>query len=98
MWWLVLHAAAAGLLAALVPPPLPQPPRTPGPLPRLGRARRPAVLPRAAVLIPARDEAERIGACVRAWARQDYPDYEGVVYDGDSSDGTAPLPPPPPPP
>jgi len=87
MWWLVLHAAAAGLLAALLIQTLLNLVR----LPRLGRARRPAVLPRAAVLIPARDEAERIGACVRAWARQDYPDYEVVVYDGDSSDGTAAL-------
>ena len=46
MWWLVLHAAAAGLLAALLIQTLLNLVR----LPRLGRARRPAVLPRAAVL------------------------------------------------
>src|SRR5687767_3803849 len=41
---------------------------------RLARRRAPAPAPRVAVLIPARDEARRIGAAVRGWAAQDYPD------------------------
>jgi len=58
-------------------------------LPRLERFSAPARLPRMSVLIPARNEAERIGASVRGWAAQAYPEYEVVVYDDDSSDDTA---------
>lgn len=58
-------------------------------LPRLGAgATRRRRGPSAAVLIPARNEAEGIGACLRAWAAQDYPDFEIVVYDDDSTDDT----------
>lgn len=71
-------------------------------LPRLGRqpapatpacaaAADPAPPARVAVLVPARNEVTRIAACVRAWAAQDHPDYEVVVYDDDSSDDTAAL-------
>src|SRR5207244_7685397 len=43
--------------------------------------------PRLSVLIPARNEAGRIGRCVEHWAAQEYPDYEVVVYgDGSSYD------------
>lgn len=58
-------------------------------LPRLERFGAPARLPRMSVLIPARDEARRIGVAVRGWAAQAYSDYEVVVYDDDSSDDTA---------
>ncbi len=58
-------------------------------LPRLHRMRAPARAPRISVLIPARNEADRIGASVSGWAAQDYPDYEVIVYDDDSSDDTA---------
>ncbi len=58
-------------------------------LPRLERLGAPARLPRMSVLIPARNEAERIGASVEGWAAQAYPDYEVLVYDDDSSDDTA---------
>jgi cellulose synthase/poly-beta-1,6-N-acetylglucosamine synthase-like glycosyltransferase len=44
---------------------------------------------RVSVLIPARNEAERIGGCVGRWATQEYPEYEVLVYDDDSSDDTA---------
>ncbi len=47
--------------------------------------------PRVAVLIPARNEAGRVRAAVRAWASQAYPDYEVVVYDDASTDGTASI-------
>lgn len=58
---------------------------------RLGRER-PADgdAPPVLVLVPARDEAEVIGACVRALARQDYPGrLDVIVVDDHSADGTA---------
>jgi chlorobactene glucosyltransferase len=58
-------------------------------VPRLGRMPAAAPWPRLAVLIPARNEAPRIGATVRAWAGQEYPRFEVVVYDDDSTDDTA---------
>ncbi|MGH7326534.1 MAG: glycosyltransferase, partial [Candidatus Rokuibacteriota bacterium] len=58
-------------------------------LPRLHRMRAPARAPRISVLIPARNETDRIGASVSGWAAQDYPDYEVIVYDDDSADDTA---------
>lgn len=57
-------------------------------LPRLERMRAPGKLPRISVLIPARNEAGQIGACVGGWTAQDYPEYEVVVYDDESSDDT----------
>lgn len=44
--------------------------------------------PRLSVLIPARDEAENIEACVRSLLEQDYPDFEILVLDDHSTDGT----------
>ncbi|MBI3455268.1 MAG: glycosyltransferase [Candidatus Rokubacteria bacterium] len=58
-------------------------------LPRLRRMPAAARLPRVSVLIPARNEAGRIGASVRGWAAQEYPDYEVLVYDDASTDATA---------
>src|SRR3989442_7953430 len=58
-------------------------------LPPLERMRAPGTLPRIWVLIPARNEAERIGVCVDGWAAQAYPLYEVVVYDDESTDDTA---------
>jgi chlorobactene glucosyltransferase len=47
-------------------------------------------LPTLSVLIPARDEAATIGACVRSLRDQDYPaDWEILVLDDGSTDGTA---------
>jgi hypothetical protein len=40
-------------------------------------------------LIPARDEAARIGACLDGLARQTYRDFELIVVDDGSIDGTA---------
>ncbi len=50
-----------------------------------GLARR----PRVSVLIPARNEARRIGAALQAWIAQTYSDYEVLVFDDDSDDDTA---------
>jgi len=58
-------------------------------LPRLRRFAPRHRGPRVSVLIPARNEAARIGACVRSWAKQDHAPYEIVVYDDDSSDDTS---------
>jgi hypothetical protein len=46
-------------------------------------------LPRLAICIPARDEAHQVGACVRAALAQDHPDFEVIVVDDCSGDGTA---------
>ena len=46
-------------------------------------------VPFVSVLIPARNEAARITPCVRSLLRQDYPDYEVLVLDDHSEDGTA---------
>jgi chlorobactene glucosyltransferase len=57
---------------------------------RLDRMQSAAPPLRMSVLIPARNEAARIGASVSGWAGQDYPNYEVIVYDDDSTDDTAP--------
>lgn len=44
---------------------------------------------RLSVLIPARNEATRLPACVRALAASTQPIHEIIVYDDDSTDGTA---------
>src|SRR5690606_3733670 len=46
---------------------------------------------RVSVLIPARDEAANIEACVRAVAASHHPVHEIVVYDDGSTDGTSEL-------
>ncbi len=44
--------------------------------------------PRISVLIPARNEADNIEACVRSLLIQDYPDFEVIVLDDHSEDET----------
>jgi glycosyltransferase involved in cell wall biosynthesis len=51
----------------------------------------PAVRPLISVLIPARDEAQRIGACLEGLARQSYRDFELVIVDDHSADATAAI-------
>lgn len=48
-------------------------------------------LPRVAMLIPARDEATIIAETVRRHLRQDYPNFELLILDDNSTDGTADL-------
>jgi len=56
---------------------------------RLPRYGRPAQFPRLSVLVPARNEEANIGPCVRSLLAQDYPDFELLVLDDESSDQTA---------
>ncbi len=59
---------------------LDRPPQPPSPLP--------APPPRVSVLVPAKDEASQIGACVESILRQDYPELEVIAVDDRSADGT----------
>ncbi len=45
-------------------------------------------LPKLSICIPARDEAANIEACVRGALSSDHPDFEVIVIDDCSSDGT----------
>ena len=47
--------------------------------------------PRVSILVPARNEALNIGACARSLLAQDYPDYELLVLDDHSTDGTGDI-------
>ena len=44
---------------------------------------------RVSILVPARDEERSIGECVASLLGQDYPDFEVLVLDDASNDGTA---------
>ena len=48
-----------------------------------------STLPFVSILVPARNEAHRIGPCAGSLAAQDYPNYEVLVLDDNSEDGTA---------
>jgi chlorobactene glucosyltransferase len=47
--------------------------------------------PLVSVLVPARNEAKRIGPCLRSLLAQDYPHFECIVLDDQSDDGTPEL-------
>src|ERR1700681_2859987 len=48
--------------------------------------------PKLAVVIPARDEAQGIGACIGSLLQQDYPGESAIILvDDGSSDGTAAI-------
>jgi chlorobactene glucosyltransferase len=53
--------------------------------------KQPSPLPPLTVIIPARDEAKRIGRCLDGLAAQHLPDLDIVVLDDNSSDDTAEL-------
>jgi chlorobactene glucosyltransferase len=47
--------------------------------------------PMVSVLIPARNEEVNIGACLKSLLRQDYPNFEILVLDDESTDQTAQI-------
>jgi chlorobactene glucosyltransferase len=55
---------------------------------RLDRYAQPSRWPRVSVLVPARNEEANIGPCIRSLLAQDYPDFQVLALDDDSSDGT----------
>jgi glycosyltransferase involved in cell wall biosynthesis len=60
---------------------------------RMNRLKRPAPPPpqdppRVTILIPAKDEAERIAGCIERTLAQDYPNFEILVVDDRSTDRT----------
>ena len=60
-------------------------------LKRLGKFPDLTAWPRVSLLVPARDEAHHIEACVRSLLNQDYPDFEVISLDDESSDGTGEI-------
>mgnify|MGYP005849052077 CR=1 FL=1 len=56
---------------------------------QLGDYPLPSRWPRVSILVPARDEETNIGPCVRSLLAQAYPDFEVLVLDDHSNDGTA---------
>jgi len=51
----------------------------------------PEPAPLISVLVPARDEEANIGACMDSLLKQDYPNFEVLVLDDNSSDNTAAI-------
>src|SRR3954470_11744802 len=47
--------------------------------------------PKVSVLIPAKDEAQQIERCVSTVLAQDYPNFEVIVIDDRSTDGTGEI-------
>ncbi|HMA33458.1 MAG TPA: glycosyltransferase [Chloroflexia bacterium] len=60
-------------------------------LPNIRAYRRPDAAPFVSVLVPARDEAAQIAACIRGLLAQDYPAFEVIALDDDSTDATGAI-------
>ncbi len=60
-------------------------------LKRLGRFSALPTFPRASLLVPARNEARNIEACARGLLNQDYPNFEVIILDDESTDGTSQI-------
>lgn len=56
--------------------------------PGLAPARGDLAFPRVSIIVPGRDEADVIEACLRSLVALDYPDFEVLYVDGGSTDGT----------
>jgi len=57
--------------------------------PRLKTAKKLEKQPWVSILIPMRDEAQRVGATIQTLLAQDYPHFEIILLDDQSSDGSA---------
>ena len=57
----------------------------------LADSRSPEPAPLVSVLIPARDEEANIASCLESLQKQDYPNFEILVLDDNSSDNTAAI-------
>jgi chlorobactene glucosyltransferase len=60
-------------------------------LKRLGKFPALSEWPRVSLLVPARNEARNIEACARGLLNQDYPDFEVLILDDESTDGTSEM-------
>src|SRR5512143_2947371 len=60
-------------------------------LKRLGQFPSPSIFPSVSLLVPARNEARNIEACARSLLKQDYPNFEVIVLDDESTDGTGDM-------
>jgi chlorobactene glucosyltransferase len=60
-------------------------------LKRLGKFPDPLHFPRVSLLVPARNEARSIERCVRGLLAQDYPAFEVIILDDESTDGTGEI-------
>jgi chlorobactene glucosyltransferase len=58
---------------------------------RFDQYRRADEFPRVSILVPARNEAHNIKACVDSLLSQDYPDFEVIVLDDQSTDETSAI-------
>lgn len=58
---------------------------------KLSEYTRLSMFPRLSVLIPARNEETCIGPCVESLLKQDYPNYQVLVLDDNSTDHTAEI-------
>jgi chlorobactene glucosyltransferase len=56
--------------------------------PRLRAGDRPPQFPKISVLVPARNEERRIGPCAESLAAQDYPNFEVLILNDNSTDDT----------
>ncbi len=60
-------------------------------VPRALPERSPSACPSVSIVVPARNEALNIETCVRSLAATEYPDFEIIVVDDRSEDGTGDL-------
>jgi cellulose synthase/poly-beta-1,6-N-acetylglucosamine synthase-like glycosyltransferase len=82
--WLFLLLAREGFWRAAE--------RDDAPFPERALDAKPETLPRVAVIIPARDEAEGIAACIGSLFAQDYRGpFSIILVDDGSTDGTADI-------
>ncbi|NLI98767.1 glycosyltransferase [bacterium] len=55
---------------------------------KLGRYQFPKILPKVSVMVPTRNEEKNIGQCIESLLAQDYPDFEVIALDDQSTDRT----------